>query len=132
MEKNEQLLSIQQISRKLDLPKSTIRFWEKELNGLIVPFRTGEGQRRYTSDNAAMIGRIKDLRNKGLCLAEIKRNLEFSENFPSHPLELENIDRLADRLSEVIKKEVYLFLKNKKIKGNYSPLSAYIWPEKAI
>ena len=113
MDKDEQLLSIQQISRKFDIPKSTIRFWEKELNGLIVPNRTSGGQRRYTVDNAAMIGRIKDLRKKGFCLAEIKRNLAFSENLSSRPLELENIDRLADRLSEVIKKEVYQFLKIK-------------------
>jgi len=113
MEKYEHLLSIQQISRKFDIPKSTIRFWEKELNGLIVPNRTSGGQRRYTVDNAAMIGRIKDLREKGFCLAEIKRNLAFSENLPSRPLELENIDRLADRLSEVIKNEVYQFLKIK-------------------
>lgn len=111
MEKNEQLLSIQQISRKFDIPKSTIRFWEKELNGLIVPSRTSGGQRRYTVDNAAMIERIKDLRKKGICLAEIKRNLEYSENLPTRPLELGIIDRLADRLSEVIKSEVYQFLK---------------------
>ena len=111
MEKNEHLLSIQQISRKFDIPKSTIRFWEKELNGLIVPSRTRGGQRRYTAENIAMIGRIRDLRNKGICLAEIKRNLEFSGNFSSPPLALEKIDRLADRLSEVIKNEVYQFLK---------------------
>ncbi len=55
-----------------------------------------------------------------MCLAEIKRNLEFSENFQSRPLELENIDRLADRLSEVIKNEVYQFLKNEKIKETVS------------
>lgn len=119
MDNKEQLLSIQQISRKFEIPKSTIRFWEKELIGLIVPFRTNGGQRRYTADDAAMIGKIKDLRNKGLCLAEIKRNLEFSENFQPRLLESENIDRLADRLSEVIKNEVYQFLKNEKIKENY-------------
>lgn len=111
MKKKEHLLSIQQVSRKFDIPKSTIRFWEKELNGLIVPSRTSGGQRRYTADNAAMIGRIKDLREKGFCLAEIKQILAFSENLPSRPLELEHIDRLADRLSEMIKNEVYQFLK---------------------
>lgn len=114
MEKSEHLLSIQQISRKFDIPKSTIRFWEKELDGLIVPNRTSGGQRRYTVENAAMIGRIKDLREKGFCLAEIKRNLAFSEKLPSRSQELKNIDRLAERLSEVIKNEVYQFLKMQK------------------
>ena len=114
MEKHEQLLSIQQISRKFDIPKSTIRFWEKELNGLIVPPRTSGGQRRYTVDNAAMIGKIKNLRKKGFCLAEIKQNLAFNKNLPSRPLELENIDRLAERLSVIIKNEVYQFLKMQK------------------
>ena len=116
MDKNEKNLSIQQISRKFDIPKSTVRFWEKELNGLIAPCRTRGGQRRYSVDDAAMIGRIKDLRNEGLGLAEIKRNLEFVENFPSHPLKLENVDLLADRLSQVIKNEIYSFLKNEKMR----------------
>lgn len=111
MEKSEHLLSIQQVSRKFDIPKSTIRFWEKELNGLIVPYRTSGGQRRYTADSAAMIGRIKDLREKGFCLAEIKQNLAFSENLPSRSQGFKNIDRLAERLSEVIKNEVFQFLK---------------------
>jgi DNA-binding transcriptional MerR regulator len=112
MEKSEHLLSIQQISRKFDIPKSTIRFWEKELNGLIVPNRTRGGQRRYTDENAAMIKRIKDLRQEGFCLAEIKRNLAFKVNLsPSSP-ELDNINRLAERLSKLIKNEVYHFLKN--------------------
>ena len=114
MEKSEHLLSIQQISRKFDIPKSTIRFWEKELNGLIVPNRTSGGQRGYTVDNAAMIGRIKDLREKGFCLAEINRNLASIENLSSSSLDLEKINRLADRLSEVIRNEVYHFLKNQK------------------
>ena len=119
MDKNEKNLSIQQISRKFDIPKSTVRFWEKELNGLIAPFRTRGGQRRYTVDDAAMIGRIKDLRNNGLSLAEIKKNLECVENFPSRPMKLENVDRLADRLSEIIKNEIYLFLKNEKLRENF-------------
>ena len=119
MDNNEKHLSIQQISRKFDIPRSTIRFWEKELNGLIAPFRTRGGQRRYTVDDTALIGRIKELRNEGLSLAEIKRNLEFIEQFPSGSLKLENVDRLADRLSEVIKNEIYLFLKNEKKRDNF-------------
>ena len=40
-------LSIAEISNKLKIPKHTLRFWEKEFHGMIVPLRTQGGQRRY-------------------------------------------------------------------------------------
>jgi DNA-binding transcriptional MerR regulator len=45
------LYTIQQLSEKLKISKPTLRFWEKELKNIIVPRRTGGGQRRYTRDN---------------------------------------------------------------------------------
>ena len=35
MDQTKNLYTIQQVSYKLEIPKSTLRFWEKELNGLI-------------------------------------------------------------------------------------------------
>ena len=53
----------------------TLRFWEKELDGILAPLRTHEGQRRYTVENIAVIEEIKKLKKKGMSLPEIKRKL---------------------------------------------------------
>ena len=75
MNQQEQLFTIQQVSTKLNIPKPTLRFWEKELDGIIVPHRTRGGQRRYALEHLTIIGKVKELREKGMSLPEIKRKL---------------------------------------------------------
>jgi DNA-binding transcriptional MerR regulator len=75
MNPKEQLHSIQQLSTKLNIPKPTLRFWEKEFEGILLPLRTNGGQRRYTSEIVSIIGEIKALKKAGLSLVEIKRRL---------------------------------------------------------
>ena len=70
-DKSEPLFTIQQISLKLDIPKSTLRFWEKELDGFILPIRTSGGQRRYGLEDLSIIGKVKELRTRGMSLTEI-------------------------------------------------------------
>jgi len=53
-------LTIAEISRKLRIPKHTLRFWEKEFNGQITPHRTQGGQRRYAAEHVAVIETIKN------------------------------------------------------------------------
>ena len=53
MDQQEQLFTIQQLSKKLNIPKPTLRFWEKELEGIFVPLRTRGGQRRYRQSEVA-------------------------------------------------------------------------------
>ncbi len=102
------LLSIVEISKKLKVPKHTLRFWEKEFDGAIVPLRTQGGQRRYTADHAAVIEMIKRLRDRGLTLSEIKRELI---NGPKEGQgRTTKIDLLATKVAEVVKTEVYNFL----------------------
>jgi UDP-N-acetylglucosamine 4,6-dehydratase len=69
------LLSIQEVSDRLRVPKHTLRFWEKECQGLFEPLRTPGGQRRYTPEDISIIEEIKKLRKRGKGLAEIKRIL---------------------------------------------------------
>jgi DNA-binding transcriptional MerR regulator len=69
------LISIQKVSALLKVPKPTLRFWEKELDGILIPLRTEGGQRRYTVENIAVIEEIKKLKSKGMSLPEIKRKL---------------------------------------------------------
>ena len=59
MNQNEQLHTIQQLSTKLNIPKPTLRFWEKEFEGILVPLRTKGGQRRYAPGHVSLIEEIK-------------------------------------------------------------------------
>ncbi|GAI49134.1 unnamed protein product, partial [marine sediment metagenome] len=71
MERQEQLFTIQQLSLKLKIPKPTLRFWEKELDGILVPLRTQGGHRRYTAEHIPILKGIKHLRKKGMSLVEV-------------------------------------------------------------
>jgi len=62
MDQHEQTLSIQDLSLKLKIPKSTLRFWEREFAGVLFPLRTKGGQRRYSIEHISLIKQIKKLR----------------------------------------------------------------------
>lgn len=65
---------IQEISKKLALPASTIRFWENEFSGLIEPARTNGGQRRYSEKDIDYLKKIKELlysRNMSISQAKL-------------------------------------------------------------
>ena len=48
-------LTIQEVSDRAGISKHTLRFWERELNGVIVPLRTKGGQRRYTLETLSRL-----------------------------------------------------------------------------
>ena len=104
----DHLFSIAEISKKLKIPKHTLRFWEKEFIGTIVPLRTQGGQRRYTAEHVAVIEMIKKLRDRGLGLSQIKR--ELTNGAKEGQGSTNKIDLLATRVAEAVKTEVYNFL----------------------
>jgi DNA-binding transcriptional MerR regulator len=109
MDQKEQLLTIQQLSLKLKIPKPTLRFWEKELDDILIPQRTKGGQRRYTFENVITIKEIKKLKETGMSLVEIKRKLSNSgREYGDHSNSM-RVSLLADRVVEVVKTEVYRF-----------------------
>jgi DNA-binding transcriptional MerR regulator len=109
MTKNNRLFTIQQISRKTDLPKSTLRFWEKHFSTILRPIRSSGGQRRYTIEHISVLKEIKRLRDSGRSLAEIKARLEPDSESPLPcPPEFE---MLAARLGQLVKDEIYRFYK---------------------
>lgn len=113
----EQAITIQQVSQKLDVPKPTLRFWEREFKGLLVPLRTNGGQRRYAPEHVSIIEEIKLLKKAGLSLTEIKRKLgkgQMSEVGSLGPGDgrTDGIDLLAERVAQVVKMEVHRFLKS--------------------
>ncbi len=52
---------IKQVSQELDLPVSTIRYWQGEFSEFVKPGRTNGGQRRYSHKDITVLGRIKEL-----------------------------------------------------------------------
>jgi len=109
MEEKIQLLTILQVSEKLKVPKPTLRFWEKELNGVVVPLRTHGGQRRYTAQNLLVLEEIKKCRESGLSLPEIGERIH--RGCEKEKVSSSKIDLLATRVAEVVKTEVYNFFK---------------------
>ena len=112
MNQQEQLFTIQQVSTKLNIPKPTLRFWEKELDGIIVPHRTRGGQRRYALEHLAIIGKVKELREKGMSLAEIKKQINNTNKGDNSNSNM--VDLLAVRVAEVVKAEVNRFFEGDK------------------
>ena len=106
-------LTIQEVSDRANVSKHTLRFWERELDGVIVPLRTKGGQRRYTLKHLFIIEEIKRLKNKGLSLTDI--NAALNHRFTSNASYSTNnsVDALADRIAEIVKSAVYEFFENK-------------------
>ena len=111
MDQQQTLFKIQEISRKLNIPKSTLRYWEKEFDGLFAPIRTNGGQRCYTSKHVSTIGEIITLKKAGLSLAEIKRKL--GNRYNSDNSNREDIDLLAERVAGVVRSEVVGFFEKR-------------------
>ena len=109
------MLTIQEVSQRLGVTKHTLRFWEKELEGIIVPLRTRGGQRRYTSEHLFIIEEIKRLKEKGLSLLKIKSALNNSNNTVHENSNSQSIDLLANHLAETVKSTVYNFFKDENI-----------------
>ena len=118
MDRHEQLFTIQQVSSKLNIPKPTLRFWEKELDGIIVPIRTIGGQRRYAAEHISIVKEIRLLKKAGLSLTEIKRKLgngQMSEagSQRSGDERTDGIGLLAERVAEVVRSEVLRFFERR-------------------
>ena len=103
-------LTIKQVSEITDIPPYTLRFWEKEFEGVLIPSRTNGGQRRYNEEHISVIENIKWLKKQGIHLSWIKEKLSNKKN---HPNTTGEIDLLAQRVGEIVKHEVYDFLKGK-------------------
>ena len=132
----EQAITIQQVSQELDIPKPTLRFWEREFVGILGPLRTNGGQRRYAPKHISVIKKIKMLKKDGLSLIQIKRKLgkgiddsmigglddwgkgryEGQTSGAGSQLSgdgrTDGIDLLAERVAEVVKMEVLRFFES--------------------
>lgn len=109
-------LTIQEVSIRSGVSTHTLRFWEKELSGVIVPERTKGGQRRYTTDHLLVIEEIKALKANGLSLADIRRDLNHRFNTHAELPNNHRPDVLADKVAEIVRTAILNFLNGKPAK----------------
>ncbi len=81
-DKEKKYYRMREVVAMLNVPASTLRFWEDTFEQL-EPDRTPSGQRRYTSENIEVCKLIKHLlRDKGYSLEYAKRELEAYRKCP--------------------------------------------------
>ncbi len=57
----QQMFSIGEVSRMLDVESHTLRYWEKEFKDFIKPRRVSRKNRVYTEADIAVLRKIKEL-----------------------------------------------------------------------
>ena len=103
-------LSIEEVSKLSGVSKHTLRFWEKELEGLIVPLRTKGGQRRYTMTHLLVIEEIKKLKRKNLSLTDINHELNASSNSEEEDYNSNHVDALVNEIGQIVRIAITNFL----------------------
>ena len=88
MENNEYFASINEVSKKLDIPAHTLRYWEKQFPVAIRPTTGAGGRRYYRTETVARLKIIKDLLyTHGMSIAGVKKLLRDG-NLPTSADEL--------------------------------------------
>lgn len=92
---------IGEVSAMLDVPVSTLRFWEDTFEQLD-PFRTSGGTRKYRPEDVEICKLIKHLlREKGYSLEYAKKAMtDYRKCPPRHPFSCKSIDDALRLLSE--------------------------------
>lgn len=106
----EPLYSISQVHALTGVPKSTIRFWEKEFSDFLNPQRSEGNQRRYDKQTVETVSRINQLVNdEGYTLEGARRKLRPTETRQSAATgESENaLNDLADTMSDYLLQKLY-------------------------
>lgn len=85
---NEYFSSINEVSKRLDVPAHTLRYWEKQFPTAIKPTTGAGGRRYYRSETVVRLTKIKDLLYKhGMTIAGVKKLLRDG-NLPTDTTEI--------------------------------------------
>lgn len=90
-------MTIKEVEQYLEVPRATVRFYEKE--GLICPERSGNGYRDYSDEDVEKLRKIIVFRKLGMSLPDIEDVLDGAK-----PLSLaveENIVNLEKQIEEL-------------------------------
>ena len=89
-------LSIAEVARQTGIPVTTLRFYEKELPGLLPIRKTEGGHRRYRAEDVARLTAVRRLtETEGLKLSDVRRVMVSRGD--AEPLR-EEVDRLRQIL----------------------------------
>lgn len=102
MNPNKSYYKIGEVSAMLDVPVTTLRFWEETFEQLD-PMRTPKGTRKYRAKDVEMARLIKSmLRDKGYTVEAVKRNLANYRIYPPRkPFICKSAEDALRLLSEV-------------------------------
>jgi len=113
MPETTETLTIQDVGQRFNITTHILRFWEKEMDGILVPLQTSGGQRRYTADHLFIIAKTKRLKKEGLSLANIKKKLEKGNvDSLDNSSYSKKIDLIADEVAEMVRSAIYSILHN--------------------
>lgn len=90
-------MTIKEIENLLEIPRATVRFYEKE--GMISPQRAGNSYREYSEEDISILKKIIILRKLGLSVSDIKDFLEGDA--PLQELLEKNILELQEKMKEL-------------------------------
>lgn len=115
MEKNEYFSSINDVSRRLNIPAHTLRYWEKQFPTAIRPTTGAGGRRYYRPETVEKLSVIRDLLyNRGMTIAGVKKMMragelpaapapDASSDVDARPNISSDIDTAIDLLSTALK-----------------------------
>ncbi len=101
----ENMLSIGDVCRFLELPTHTLRYWEKEFREFLSPVRTHGRQRRYTDEDMDRVRQIKKLlKQDGYSIAGAKKILNFRQSQQSdQPPRMNITEEMAGRIVDMVR-----------------------------
>jgi DNA-binding transcriptional MerR regulator len=107
----ETLYSISQVNALTGVPKSTIRFWEKEFSDFLNPLRSEGNQRRYDKETVETIQTIDRLVNdEGYTLEGARRKLkpvETAKATESPDGDETKLNELAETMSDYLLQKIF-------------------------
>ena len=99
MENNEYFASINEVSKRLNVPAHTLRYWEKQFPVAIRPTTGAGGRRYYRTETVHKLTVIKDLLyTHGMTIAGVKKLLRDG-NLPENTDELLTSVSTSDKIS---------------------------------
>jgi DNA-binding transcriptional MerR regulator len=94
--------SIGEVSKMLDVPVSTVRFWENEFK-ILRPMKNKKGNRMFTAADVRNLTIIhKLLKEEGMTMAGVKKKLDGKWEETDHKFEInESLNRIKGLLIEL-------------------------------
>jgi len=109
------LYSISQVNALTGVPKSTIRFWEKEFQNFLTPLRTAGNQRRYDTEMVSTIEIINRLVNlEGYTLDGARRKMVEKPEVVPEGKPHKQLDGLAQTMSDYLLKKLFNSINSEK------------------